>query len=181
MILKIILKIYLKLVSYNLTTINLTKSKSGTLLEITELKSGWSEEDVKRMATSLRRMKSPFKGAEDFGVKLIFINCPSEFQKYEDLESSDIIDKSHYKFLGIVDDKTNLEFEYEFKMQGFKSNKKQAKINLKDILDINISLKTLCGGFFVNFFVYDKNRFSKKYRISKGDLSDYGEVFLERY
>ena len=158
---------------------NFSKSKSGTFLEISELKSGWSEEDVKRIATSLRRMKSPFKGAEDFDVKLKFINCSKEFEKYEDLESSDIIDKAHYKFYAIVDENANIEFEYNFKMSGFKSNHKEGKINLTSDFDYSFDDKIECGGFFVNLFVYDRKRKSLD-KATRDDLNEVSGVSVFR-
>ncbi|MDP3013845.1 MAG: ATP-binding protein, partial [Candidatus Subteraquimicrobiales bacterium] len=60
-------------------------ARSGTVLEITSLKSEWKESDVKRVANSLKRMKSPFKGATDFDISLKFENCPDEFSKYENI------------------------------------------------------------------------------------------------
>ena len=64
----------------------------------------------------------------DFEVTLKFENCLSEFMKYEDLESTDIIDKAHYKFYAIVDDKANIEFEYNFKVNSFEIKPQRRKV-----------------------------------------------------
>lgn len=149
------------------------KSKSGTILEIFGLKSAWSEEDIKRTSTSLKRMKSPFKGANDFNVTLKFVNCPDEFSKYENLEPSDILEKAHYKFYALIDEKSNIEFEYNFNMPGFKSRSKDGKLNLIKDFGIKVDQELRCGGFFVNFFVYDKKPKSlKSNSISKTDLDE---------
>ncbi len=150
------------------------KTKSGTILEISELKSAWSEDDVRRVSTALRRMKSPFKGAEDFDVNLKFINCPESFSKYENLEPSDILEKAHYKFYALIDDKANIHFEYNFKMPGFKSRKKDADdLNLIKDYDVGIDSKINCGGFFVNFFAYDKKPVSlRNSAIARDDLRE---------
>ncbi|PKL83103.1 MAG: hypothetical protein CVV24_06605 [Ignavibacteriae bacterium HGW-Ignavibacteriae-3] len=149
------------------------KSKCGTILEISELKSAWSDDDIRRTATSLKRMKSPFKGANDFDVSLKFINCPEEYTKYENLEPSDILEKAHYKFYGLIDEKSNIDFEYSFNMPGFKSKTKEGKLNLMQDFGINAGQELKCGGFFVNFFVYDRKPKSlKSNAISKIDLNE---------
>lgn len=155
------------------TNEHFSKSKSGTILEIYELKSAWSDDDIRRTATSLKRMKSPFRGANDFDVTLKFLNCPEEFSKYENLESSDILEKAHYKFYALIDEKSNIEFEYSFNMPGFKSKTKEGKLNLIKDFGIKIDRELRCGGFFVNFFVYDKKPKSlKSNAISKTDLDE---------
>ncbi|MEK7724364.1 MAG: ATP-binding protein, partial [Acidobacteriota bacterium] len=58
------------------TAIEFEKDKSGTILEISNLKSKWTEKDIERVSNTLKRMKSPFKGANNFEVTLQFFNCP---------------------------------------------------------------------------------------------------------
>lgn len=168
------------LIPYQLTEPKyFNKSESGTILEITELKTSWAEEDIKRIATALKRMKSPFKGVEDFDVQLNFSNCPESFYKYENLEPSDILDKAHYRFSAIIDDSANIEFDYRFQMVGFKSNKKEGKLNFNENFDENLKLPLLCGGFFVNFFVYDRKAKSLD-KASKADLDEMSGVSVFR-
>lgn len=158
------------LIPYRLTeNTHFNKLKSGTILEITELKSAWSEDDIRRIATALKRMKSPFKGAEAFDVNIKFINSPIGFTKYESLEASDIIEKSHYKIYAVVDDKADMEFEYDFNLSGFKSNHKEGKLNLN--FEGKLNLPLLCGGFFVNLFVYDRKPKSLD-KASRDDLDE---------
>lgn len=161
-------------IPYQITANNKFKNtECGTILEISKLKSGWSEDDVKRTATALRRMKSPFQGAEDFNVTLKFNNGPDEFTKYENLSTSDIIEKAHYKFYALIDEKANVDFEYNFNMVGFKQQKKTSKINLVNDFDVKIDRELRCGSFFVNFFVYDKKAKSlQSNSISKADLDE---------
>lgn len=162
-------------IPYHLSeNIHFNKSKSGTILEISELKSAWSEDDVRRVSTVLRRMKSPFKGANNFDVNLKFVNCPEGFTKYENLEPTDILEKAHYKFYALIDEKANIHFEYIFKMPGFKSRKKESSdLNLIQHYDVKIDSEIKCGGFFVNFFAYDKKPISlRSSAISRDDLKE---------
>ncbi len=135
---------------------------SGTTLEISDLKSAWSEDDIRRISTSLKRMKSPFKEIDNFEVFLNFENCPDSFLKYSDIEGSDLINKAHYTLYAIVDKKGELDFEYNFKLPGFKTNKKEGHLNLLLNTDINISEPILCGGFFVKLFAFDRKVSSLK-------------------
>lgn len=143
--------------------------KSGTVLEISGLKSEWKELDVKRVYNSLKRMKSPFKGANDFNVKLKFENCPEDFSKYEDIEITDVLDKAHYKIFGIVDKEGFFEFEYESNIPGSKKIFREVKVDLTAFGNIHKPIK--CGGFIVYLHHYNKNLAAKS-GFSKKDVEE---------
>ena len=153
--------------------------ETGTLIEISNLKSEWTEADVKRVANTLKRMKSPFKGATDFDVTLKFENCPKEFLKYEDLEISNILEKAHYKLFGIVDEQGVFEFQYDFFVPEYKPNHKEGKINLID----KVTEKVICGGFFVYLYNYDKSpqwKWLQKSGVAKPDIDELCGVSVYR-
>jgi signal transduction histidine kinase len=129
--------------------------KTGMYLEITNLKAQWSEREIERLSNSLMRMKSPFKGADDFNIKLTFEDCPEYVKKYEDLGLSDILEKANYKFYGIVDQKGLLEYEYNFNIPGLKKTHREGRCNLIEEFGNIGKDAIICGGFILNFHVYD--------------------------
>lgn len=131
--------------------------ETGTILEIRKLKSLWSEEEISKTANTLKRMKSPFKGANDFNVKLYFENCPEVFKKYENLETSDILEKAPYSFYAIINDNGEVEYDYVFKMPGFKTRKSSHTSNIFSETDNEVNKKLKIGDFLVNMYVYDKS------------------------
>jgi len=157
-----------------------TSGQSGTVLELAGLKSGWKEADVRRVANSLKRMKSPFKGATDFDVTLKFRSCPHDFSKYEDIEITDILDKAHYKLFGIVDEDGLFDFEYESNLPGRDKILRSERVDLSDFSNIAELHKPLgCGGFIVNLHHYDK-RLAEKSGFSKKDIEELCGVSIYR-
>lgn len=155
--------------------------ETGTVLEITNLKSEWTKEEIVKVSNSLRRMKSPFKGAYDFDVKLKFENCPEELEKYADLETTDILEKAHYTFFAIVNDIGDVDYDYQFKMPGFKSIKHSGSANIiketKEIIKQNVTV----GDFLINLHAFDKSADKlKASNINKKDLSEWCGVSVYR-
>lgn len=169
-------------VNFKMQTSDRFKYKeTGTILEITELKSEWTIDELKKVSTSLRRMKSPFKGANNFEVKLRFENCPESFEKFADLETTDILDKAHYTFYAIVNDKGEVDYDYNFKMPGFKSIKHSGSADIvketKEILNPKITV----GDFLINLHAYDKGADKlKASNINKKDLAEWCGVSVYR-
>lgn len=166
---------------------NFKKNESGTILRIFELKSNFTENDISNISNVLKRMKSPFKGAKDFDVKLIFEDCPEEFYKYENLEVSDILEKAHYTLIGIVDSNCNLDFEYKFNVPGEKGNYIKARVNLKDYMKKEelevMSQPTVCGSFLISIYNYDKStkwKWLQKSNIVKTDIDELSGVSIYR-
>lgn len=174
-------------VNYKMVVSDRYKYKeTGTILEITELKSEWTKDDIGKISNSLRRMISPFKGANDFNVILRFQNCPEIFEKYANLETSDILEKAHYTFYAIVNDDGDVDYEYQFKMPGFKTVKESGKANiLKDTgkqfknYELNKNIKV--GDFIINLHAY--SQYSDKLKasnIKKDDLKEWCGVSVYR-
>ena len=153
---------------------------SGTLLEISRLKTEWKEYDVRRVANSLKRMKSPFKGATDFDISLKFENCPDDFSKYENIEITDILEKAHFKLFGLVDNSGLLEFEYDMKVPGKDNIHREGRVNLNSFGDVAELHKPFeCGGFIVNLHNYNKT-FAEKSGFSRKDIEELSGVSVYR-
>src|SRR5690606_8054732 len=101
--------------------------ETGTVLIIERIRSNFSGNDISKIHSAIKRMKSPFKGAEDFNVTIEFQNCPEEWDKYSEIESTDILDKAPFKFTAIVDDNGDLDYEYQFSFPGFKKREISGK------------------------------------------------------
>jgi signal transduction histidine kinase len=155
--------------------------ETGTILEITKLKSAWTKDDIGKISNSLRRMKSPFKGDNNFDVILKFDDCPEEFERYADLETTDILEKAHYTFYAIVNDNGDVDYDYQFKMPGFKTINYSGEANIaketKEIVKQNVQI----GDFMVNLHVYDKSPDKiKSTNIIKKDLDEWCGVSVYR-
>ncbi len=154
--------------------------ESGTILEISNLKSKWTWKDIERVSNTLKRMKSPFKGANDFDVTLQFINCPTEFEKYADLELSDILEKAHYKLFGLIDKNGIMQFEYDSNVPDSEKIRREGEIDLKSF-GLKLNEKLNCGGFAVNLHHYSKDGKSlQKSGINKKDIEKLSGVSVYR-
>lgn len=154
--------------------------ETGTILEITRLKSNWTEDDVNKISNTLKRMKSPFKGANDFNVRIDFENCPEEFEKYKNLETTDILDKAPYSFYAIVTDKGDVDYDYQFKMPGFKTRKASHSGNVSET-DYRLNNKIKVGEFLINLYVYDKSADKlRSANIDKNVLKEWSGVNVYR-
>jgi len=169
-------------VEYKLQVPQLFKKgdESGTILEISKLKYNWTIQDIQKISGVLKRMKSPFRGATDFDVKLTFENCPDGYSLYENLESTDILDKAHYKLYGIIDSKGILQFEYDVNLPGQPKTHKEESINLREfgkVADVNGDF--LCGGFIINFYHYNK-LLDKVTGFNRNDINELSGVSIFR-
>jgi len=153
---------------------------TGIILEITDLKYQWSEQNIKNLSGALKRMKSPFKNINDFQVSLNFYDCPSEFSAYENLELSDILNKAHYKLYGIVDKTGQLDFEYESNLPGQDKQFRKDQMNLREFGNVaDIQDPFECGGFIINFYHYNKT-LDKKSGFVKKDIDELSGVSVFR-
>ncbi|HRI34254.1 MAG TPA: HAMP domain-containing sensor histidine kinase, partial [Saprospiraceae bacterium] len=135
--------------------------------------------EIKKISNSLRRMKSPFKGANDFNVKFILENCPEEFQKYANLETSDILDKAHYSFFAIVSEEGVVDFDYRFKMLGFKERKDSGQEDISKVTGKKINNSIKIGDFVINLHAYDKDK-NILNKSERDDLDEWSGVNVYR-
>lgn len=155
-------------------------AESGTILEISRFKTNWSGDELERISNSLKRMKSPFKGANDFEVSLRFVNCPEAFEKFADLSLSDVLERSHYKLFGLIDDSGVMTFEYDVHLPGSEKIHRDGEIDLKTI-GRKLDGPTTCGGFVINLHHYSKQqRILKASGINKQDIEQLSGVSVYR-
>jgi signal transduction histidine kinase len=155
----------------------------GTYLVISnfESKPNFKESDIKKISSTLRRMISPFKGANDFNIKLSFINCNEAFNKYSDLSSSNILEKAPYTFYGIVHNDGKVEYEFNFNMPGYKDEKINANSDIKQDTSIDFLKSIKVGSFFVNFHFYSKAPNELRIMdIEKNEIVDWAGVNVYR-
>lgn len=153
---------------------------TGVILEISDLKYQWTEQNIKNISGALKRMKSPFKNINDFEIKLQFTDCLPEYTLYENLELSDILNKAHYKLYGIVDKSGMLDFEYESNLPGQEKQSRNAAINLREFGNVaGEDSPFQCGGFIINFYHYNKT-LDKKSGFVKRDIDELSGVSVFR-
>ena len=158
-------------------------SESGTIIEISHLKSPWTETEVEKISNALKRLKSPFQGCADFDVTLTFHDCPSAFFKYEQIESSDILKRAHYKLFGTVDENGMFEFEYHFFIPGYKERAKKGKLDLLIAYRLDMPKPLLCWGFRVHLYSYlisSNWTWLQRSNIAKADLEELSGVRVYR-
>lgn len=120
--------------------------KSGTLLVLREARFRWQEKDVRKLQKGLERMMSPFKGAQDFLIRLV---CP-DYPQYEKLDPADITRHAHFEFDGIVDESGNLIYNYRFKLPSYEPREIVGReVFLPALIDGwgDISRGPVCGPF----------------------------------
>jgi signal transduction histidine kinase len=153
---------------------------TGVILEISDLKYQWTEQNIKNISGALKRMKSPFKNINDFEIKLQFTDCLPEYTLYENLELSDILNKAHYKLYGIVDKSGMFDFEYESNLPGQEKQSRNAAINLREFGNVAGEDNPFqCGGFIINFYHYNKT-LDKKSGFVKRDIDELSGVSVFR-
>ncbi len=67
--------------------------RSGTLLEICDLRSIWSERTFRKVCTRLRRLLSPFRIDDDFRIEI----TSDEFPDYSGILEANLLDRSPYR------------------------------------------------------------------------------------
>ncbi len=159
------------------------KEEKGTYLAISDFegKPNFKENDIKKISTTLRRMKSPFKGAEDFDVNLSFIDCPEVFSRYADLSSSNILNKAPYKFSAIVNENGKIDYEFEFNMPNYKKDKIVSSIEVSRVTKLDLFSDIIVGDFFVNFHYFSKDANElRAMNIEKSEIVEWAGVSVYR-
>jgi signal transduction histidine kinase len=163
----------------NPTTFN--SDQTGTYLEISNIKSIITENDIKKISNSLRRMKSPFKGDNNFDIKLDFINCKDDLSHYSNLEATDLLDKAPFSFCAIIDDNGILDFEYKFNYPGIKQDKIIDRADIANETKEKINKDLKIGSFFINIYAFLKQtKDYKNINYSDKDLNEWCGVSVYR-
>ena len=87
------------------------KKKTGTRIEITQLKDNWTRGGIRNLARSINSITSPFSAKGEFQTKLNIIGHEDWLSGL--LKVEDVLDYSLYHALCVLEDK-KLELEYKF-------------------------------------------------------------------
>lgn len=155
-------------------------NESGTMLILEKIRNELKESDIKKITTAIRRMKSPFKGAADFNVKLKFNKCPEEWAKYSDLNTTDILEKAPFKLIALIGDNGVIDYEYEFSFPGFSKRKISGKEELSKVTDINTDNDINVGNFIIYLHAYLRGEPLKVSQVNSKDLDELSGISVYR-
>lgn len=136
-----------------------TGHSTGTRLVLTRLRKRWGHHEVDKLHRGLRRLKSPgtaFK-LTDFDVAL---RCP-DYEKFQDLNPIDLTTRSHYDFLGYVDEEGRIEYTYTCRhpAAGLRHYSYSSQVPQQLSLDLEWDDQHLerCGPFYISLYVFDRD------------------------
>jgi signal transduction histidine kinase/anti-sigma regulatory factor (Ser/Thr protein kinase) len=157
-----------------------TGTETGTLLVIAQARTEWTEGLVKKVHRALRRLQSPHQQILDFTITL---RCP-DYPAYEQISSSDILERAHYVFRGHVDASGWLDYAYRAL---------HPAVPARQVADDNCNLISManremasfgtngCGPFYVTFYVWDRTQeYLAQSGIARADLDAMAGVSLFR-
>lgn len=130
--------------------------KHGTYLLMTGARSLWTEPEIRKLSSSLRRLMSPFNTPRDFKVTL---DVP-DFPKYEELDPGDLLTRAHADFYAAVDSDGSADYEYKFRVPGYKARSSSEHLDLRTVaLDWgDPARRPRCGPFFVRFHLWHRTK-----------------------
>uniref|UniRef100_A0A7V2ZLC0 histidine kinase n=1 Tax=Ignavibacterium album TaxID=591197 RepID=A0A7V2ZLC0_9BACT len=155
-------------------------NNTGTVLIIEKIRDKFSESDVKKIYSAIRRMKSPFRGANNFNVTISFENCLKEWGKYSDLNTSEILEKAPFTFIAIADDNGIVDWEYKFSFPGFKKRENKGKSDLFQETDITINKDIKIGSFMIYLHAYLRGEPLKITQINPKDIDELSGISVYR-
>jgi len=155
-------------------------NNTGTVLIIEKIRNKFSESDVKKIYSAIRRMKSPFRGVNDFDVSISFQNCPEEWSKYSDLNTSEILEKAPFIFIAIADDNGIVDWEYKFSFPGFKKRENKGKSDLFQETDITLDKDIKTGSFLIYLHAYLRGEPLKVTQINPKDIDELSGISVYR-
>lgn len=129
---------------------------TGTRLHIRGTRRAWTRADVEKLQKGLRRLRSPNHGHEDFEVELV---CP-EFPDLEELQATDVLDRSHYTFLAHYDPTQDiLAYNYEVNHPAVKRRSlpdERVQSFSRRVGDELSGEHPACGPFFLSLHVWER-------------------------
>lgn len=130
---------------------------TGTLIKIRRARCQWTRALLEKVHRTLRRLQSPLRQDQrsTFGITL---TCP-DFPEFEDLSSTDILDRAHYEFRALVDAEGACDFEYRCAHPAVTARTKVGIENLISLAGDELhSSPPECGPFWLNLYVWDRSR-----------------------
>ncbi len=157
-----------------------TDDLTGTYLRINQARSNWTDGMVSKIQRALRRLQSPHQSASDFKIEL---RCP-DYPSYEQISSSDILDRAHYVFRGQITQAGWLDYEYQClhpslpKRAYTEDSHNLIPASSREMASFGTNG---CGHFFITFYVWDRTQeFLNQSGVSRADLDAMSGVSLFR-
>lgn len=157
-----------------------TGNATGSCLLVQQARTTWTEGLVARVQRSLRRLQSPHAAMADFVIEL---ECP-EYPSYQNISSSDILERAHYRFRGHVSREGWLDYEYICQHPGLRERRAdEENFNLLPVAGRELSsfVGNGCGPFHITFYVWDRTSdYLARSGVSRADLDAMSGVSLFR-
>jgi C4-dicarboxylate-specific signal transduction histidine kinase len=152
---------------------------TGTRLTIRQARSPWSEKLVRKVHQTLRRLQSPLR--EDDARFLILLSCP-EFPGFENIDSTDILEKAHYEFRVLVDADGSCDYDYLCKHPALPRRQRSGSDDLVQKAREELRGQTpACGSFYLNLYVWDRtSNYLQTSGVSRDELNALCGVSLFR-
>lgn len=157
-----------------------TGHSTGTFLLIEQARTEWTETLVRKVHRALRRLQSPHQQMQDF---IITLRCP-DYPTYEQISSSDILERAHYILRGCVNEKGWLDYEYRCVHPALPvRHAADDSCNLVAIANKEMASfgANSCGPFYVTFYVWDRTQeYLSHSGVARADLDAMAGVSLFR-
>jgi signal transduction histidine kinase len=129
--------------------------QTGTRLTIRQARSPWSDQLLRKVYQTLRRLQSPLR--EDEARFRVQLRCP-EHPEYENIDPTDILERAHYEFRALVDRDGSCDFEYACKHPGVPARQRSGTDDLvQKARDELRGTSPTCGPFYLNLYVWDRS------------------------
>jgi C4-dicarboxylate-specific signal transduction histidine kinase len=157
-----------------------TGENTGTFIKIRRARCQWTRALLEKVHRTLRRLQSPLRQDENANFK-ISLTCP-DYPEFENLDSTDVLERAHYEFRALIDDMGRCDFEYKCNHPGVEPRAKSDSADLLPLAGKEMhGPKPACGEFWINLYVWDRTKdFLSLSRISAKELDAQCGVSLFR-
>jgi C4-dicarboxylate-specific signal transduction histidine kinase len=157
-----------------------TGANTGTLVKIRRARCQWTRALLEKVHRTLRRLQSPLRQDEHANFK-VSLTCP-DYPEFENLDSTDVLERAHYEFRALIDDTGRCDFEYKCNHPGVESRAKSDSTDLLPLAGKEMhGPKPACGEFWINLYVWDRTKdYLSQSRISAKELDAQCGVSLFR-
>ena len=134
-----------------------TGETTGTLIKIRRARCQWTRALLEKVHRTFRRLQSPLRQDERSRFTLI-VTCP-DYPEFENLDSTDILERSHYEFRALVDTEGRCDFEYRCSHPAVAARTKSDTADLVPLAGEELhGSPPACGPFWINLYVWDRTK-----------------------
>jgi C4-dicarboxylate-specific signal transduction histidine kinase len=152
---------------------------TGTRLEITGLRAGWSDALLRKVHRTLRRLQSPLREeALDFRIWLL----SPQFPELQDIDPTDILDRAHYEFRAVIQSDGECDYEYICRHPAMTPRWRPGTESLLPLGASDFKERPPeSGPFWLNLYVWDRSsNFLQASGVSRHELDAHCGVSLFR-